>query len=74
MLLLDKEPKMAKESLDKLLVEYGSLHNAGMTNGERFSNEGQAKLDREWELLQILSDAHGLKPYDFVFLFESGSL
>ena len=65
---------MPKPTLEQLLKEYTELHNAGMTNGERFSNEGQAKLDREVELLHILAAAHNMQPFDFVYSFEKGWL
>lgn len=56
----------------KLKQEYKELHFASMTLGERYTNEGQAKLDREVELLGILSADAGLKPYEYVWQFEKG--
>lgn len=64
---------VSNATLEQLRNEYAAaLHNAGMTVGERYSNEGQAKLDREAELLQQLADSYNMSPADFVMRFEKG--
>jgi len=59
---------------NKMLEEYSELHNGSMTVGERFTNEGQAKLDREVELLESLAAKYEMSGFDFVAKFERGEI
>jgi len=59
-------------NIQSLKQEYAALHSTGMSVGERYSNEGQAKLDRELEVLLLLAADAGIKPYEYVWKFEKG--
>lgn len=65
---------MTTKTANEMLQEYAILHNSSMTVGQRFTNEGQAKLDREVELLEILAAKYEMKTFDFVAKFERGEI
>lgn len=65
---------MITQTVSQMLKEYAVLHNTPMTVGERFTNAGQDKLDREVELLKILANSYGIEPFDFVMKFERGQI
>jgi len=62
---------MSNQTIKDLEEELFELRSNSMTLGERFSNKGQAKLDREIYLIEVLSKLFGLTGYDYLNQFEN---
>ncbi|HET8688501.1 MAG TPA: hypothetical protein VFM18_17960 [Methanosarcina sp.] len=60
------------ELKEELKAEYAALRSTSMTVGERYTNEGQAKLDREVYVLGVLAAIEGIPAYEYATKFEKG--
>jgi hypothetical protein len=61
---------------EQMQTEFAKLRgqNQDMTVGERYTNEGQERLDRQWESLRILAELENMHPSDYIYFFDKGLL
>ena len=61
---------------EQMQAEFSKLRsqNQDMTVGERYTNEGQERLDRQWELLTQLAELENMHPSDYIYSFDKGLL
>jgi hypothetical protein len=59
---------------EQMQAEFAKLRSQDMTVGERYTNEGQARLDREYELLTQLAELENMHPSDYIYSFDKGLL